>query len=410
MQYRENKKNGDKLSTLGFGCMRLPQKKGTPGSGKIDEGRATAQVRMAVDQGINFIDTAYLYHLGASEPFLGRALTDGYRDKVKLCTKLPCWLPTGPQDMDTILNRQLERLNTDRLDYYLVHGLNGPLWDKMKAMGIVDFLDRAKSDGRVVSTGFSFHGEQEAFLRIVDDYDWDCCMIQYNYLDENCQAGRKGLQYAASKDLGVFVMEPLRGGLLAAPPPAVEKIWARTEEKRTPAEWALRWIWNHPEVTVILSGMNEEEHIRDNIRIAGEAQPGSLSPHDLDLIESVRNEYMSLMKTACTGCSYCLPCPRGVDIPACFETYNYKHMHDDARWGQIFYLMRVGGATEGSSPGKASQCTGCGQCLEKCPQNIPIPDLLNNISAEMEGRLFNTTVKAVRLFNRFQRWKLRRGQ
>jgi len=411
MLYREMKKSGDQLSILGYGCMRLPQKKGSPGDGKIDEERATAQIRMAIDQGINYIDTAYMYHAGASEPFLAKALSDGYREKVYLATKLPYWLVENVEDMNNILNMQLKRLKTSKIDYYLVHGINKPGWDKVNAIGITDFLDRAKADGRIANAGFSFHGEEEAFPIIIDAYDWDCCQIQYNYLDENYQSGKKGMEYAASKDVGVIVMEPLRGGLLAQKPPEeVELIWDEAEEKHTPVEWALRWLWNHPEVTVVLSGMNNEDHITENLKIASKGYPGNLKESDLNLIKKAENKYRALMKVPCTGCYYCMPCPYGVDIPTCFETYNYKHMYGDSNWASLFYLIRLSGALEDNPPGLASQCQACGKCSEVCPQNIPIPDLLQDVTSEMETKTFNIKMWVIAKYNKFLQWKVRRSR
>ncbi len=410
MLYREMKKTGDQLSILGFGCMRLPQKKGTPGDGRIDEERATALIRTAIDQGVNYLDTAYLYHLGASEPFLGKALADGYREKVYLATKLPYWLTDDRESMDRILHAQLQRLQTGRVDYYLLHGINEHSWRKLEALGVTDFLDRAKADGRIARAGFSFHGEEEAFPKIIDAYDWDCCQIQYNYLDENYQAGKNGLQYAAARDVGVIVMEPLRGGLLAKPPPSeVEKIWNEAEVKRTPAEWALRWVWNQPEVTVVLSGMSDERQLQENLQIAAEGYPESLADRELRLIQRVERAYRDLMIAGCTGCQYCMPCPAGVDIPTCFEGYNYKYLYGDARWAKIFYLIRVGGGLGDQPPGRASQCTGCGQCVTRCPQKIPIPDLMQDITAELEGGFFNTKLWFLAKYKKFLQWRLRAG-
>ena len=281
MLYRTVPKNRDQLSILGFGCMRLPSiKEG------IDEERARKQILHAIDQGLNYIDTAYPYHLGKSEPFLGSILKDGYRDKVKLATKLPHWRVEKPEDMDRLFNSQLERLKTDRIDYYLIHGLEGESWPKMKGLGVLDFLDRIKRTGGALNTGFSFHGDPDDFKEIVDAYDWEICQIQYNYLDEKNQAGTEGLEYAASKNLGVIVMEPLRGGNLAGRiPKEVEAVWDEAEVKRTPAEWALRWVWNRPEVTCVLSGMNQEVHVEENLRIAGEVQPDSLTRDELQLVK-----------------------------------------------------------------------------------------------------------------------------
>ena len=288
MLYRKMPKSGDELSILGFGCMRLAVK----ADGSINEERARKQVRNAIDQGINYVDTAWPYHMGQSEPFLGRALADGYREKVRLATKLPSWLIESREDMDRYLNAQLKKLKTDHIDYYLVHALVGDLWDKVEELGVADFLTRAKADGRIGNAGFSFHGAGKDFSRIVDAYEWDFCQIQYNFLDEQNQAGTAGLEYAASKGLGVIIMEPLRGGnLTKTVPPAIQEIWDEAPTKRTPAEWALSWVWNHPEVTVVLSGMNEESHIRENLRIADQAYPDSLTRAELDLVKRVERKY-----------------------------------------------------------------------------------------------------------------------
>lgn len=381
MLYREMPKNGDKLSILGLGCMRLAQK-----DGAIDEVRAMQQVRYAVDHGVNYIDTAWPYHGGQSEPFVGRALADGYREKVKLATKLPSWMVKSREDMDRFLNAQLEKLNTDRIDYYLVHCLVGDVWDAITALGVTEFLDTAKADGRIVNVGFSFHGSPDEFTRIVDAYAWDFCQIQYNYLDEENQAGTKGLEYAASRGLGVIVMEPLLGGKLASPVPAeVKAIWNEAQVKRTPVEWALRWIWNRPEVTVVLSGMNEETHVEENLRIAGEAQPESLTDAELELVGRVEQTYRRLMKASCTGCRYCVPCPAGVSIPVCFELYNTLHMFDSVEEARFMYAVRLCGAITGGEPAYASQCERCGQCLEKCPQHLDIPGLLESVVKDLEG-------------------------
>jgi uncharacterized protein len=405
MLYRKMNKNGDLLSILGFGCMRLPQKKGTPGDGKIDEKRATEQIRMAIDSGVNYIDTAVPYHMGASEPFLSRALKDGYREKVKLATKLPHWSVKTPEDIDSILMSQLHRIKTEHIDYYLLHALDGQSWNKLEAMGVGDFLLRAKKDGRISNAGFSFHGDRDAFIQIIDAYDWDFCQIQYNFLDQQNQAGTKGLKYAASKGLGVIIMEPLRGGMLGKKPPLeVAKIWSEAEKDRTPAEWSLRWIWNHPEVTVVLSGMNDEANIQENIRIADEGNPNSLSEKELELVRQVERKYRSLMKAGCTGCNYCMPCPSGVDIPTCFETWNNLYMYGNPSSAKMFYIARVAGLT--GDPARASQCEECGECEEKCPQKLPIRELLKGVSGDMEGRFFNTKIRFYRIFMALQRWFL----
>jgi len=396
MLYRNMPKNGDELSILGFGCMRLPVRE----NGEIDEERARKQVRYAIDHGVNYLDTAWPYHVGDSEPFLGRALANGYREKVKVATKLPSWMVESHDDMDRYLNAQLKKLNTRYIDYYLTHGLVGSLWDKIDKHGVKDFLNRAKADHQIINAGFSFHGSGEDFKRIVDSYDWDFCQIQYNFLDEKNQAGTEGLEYAAAKGLGVIVMEPLRGGNLARMvPPTIEEIWDQAEEKRTPSEWALRWVWNHPEVTVVLSGMNEEGHIEENLAIANKAYPQSLTEAELQLVKKVAQKYRELMKTDCTGCGYCMPCPAGVEIPICFESYNNLLVFGNVSEKQLRYAARLGGVISGGKAGLASQCILCGECMKKCPQNLKIPDLLKDVVEEFEGSCWEQTmVKARKIF------------
>ncbi|WAI01552.1 aldo/keto reductase [Methanogenium organophilum] len=393
MLYRTAPKIGDDLSILGFGCMRLPVKE----DGSIDEERATKQVRYAIDNGVNYVDTAWPYHMGESEPFLGRALADGYRKKVKIATKLPSWLIETREDMDTFLNAQLEKLRTDQIDYYLAHYLVGDEWDRLEKLGIREFFDEAKADGRIKHAGFSFHGHGSDFNRIVDGYDWDFCQIQYNYLDEKNQAGTAGLEYAASKGLAVMIMEPLRGGNLTHPvPPEVKEIWDHARTRRTPAEWALRWIWNHPEVTVVLSGMNEESHVKENLRVAGEAYPNSLTELELQLIAGVEKKYRELMKVSCTGCRYCMPCPAGVNIPHCFEVYNNKYLSGNPDEAGFLYVVQLSGIITSGEPEFASQCIQCGKCLDRCPQHIDIPAVLATVVEEMEGNDLEQRVATVR--------------
>ena len=382
MLYRKMPGNGDELSILGFGCMRLAVKQ----DGSVDEERATNHVRSAIDRGVNYVDTAWPYHMGQSEPFLGRALADGYREKVNLATKLPSWLIESREDMDRYLEAQMEKLQTGHIDYYLVHALVGDLWDKVEKLGVADFLDEAKADGRIRCAGFSFHGAGKDFSRIVDAYDWDFCQIQYNFLDELNQAGTAGLEYAASKGLGVIIMEPLRGGnLTKTVPPAIQEIWDSAPTKRTPAEWALRWVWNHPEVTVVLSGMNEETHIIENLRIADQAYPDSLTKAELDLVKRVERKYREILKVACTGCRYCMPCPLGVNIPLCFEEYNNLHLVANTDEEKFMYAARLGGAVALGKPEFASLCVQCGECVEKCPQHLDIPTILESVVEELEG-------------------------
>jgi predicted aldo/keto reductase-like oxidoreductase len=381
MLYRTMPKNGDRLSILGFGCMRLPVK-----DNRIDEPRAARQIRHAIDCGVNYVDTAWPYHTGEGEPFVGRALAGGYREKVRLATKLPSWMVHTRADMDRFLNLQLERLNTSHIDYYLVHGLSGGVWDRMAALGVLEFLDQAKADGRIVNAGFSFHGELQDFKRIVDAGPWVFCQIQYNFLDEEYQAGTEGLGYAASKGLGVVVMQPLRGGTLgfSTPPPAVADIWKAAGDARTPAAWALSWVWNHPEVIVALSGMNDEAQVEENLALASRAQPHSLRADEIGLIARVAGKYREIMKVGCTGCGYCKPCPSGVAIPECFDVYNHLHMFNDPGGANFVYTLRMSGMTSGET-GYASQCSRCGDCLDKCPQFLAIPDLLEKVVEELEG-------------------------
>lgn len=383
MLYRKMPKNRDELSILGFGAMRLPVKEDR----SIDEKRAARQLHHAIDNGINYIDTAWPYHAGESEPFLGRALAGGYREKVRLATKLPTWMINGREDMDRFLNAQLERLNTDHIDYYMIHGLTGGSWEKMKELGVTEFLDSAKADGRIINAGFSFHGRGMDFPGIVDDYDWAFCQIQYNFLDEQNQAGTEGLEYAASKGLGVIVMEPLRGGNLADPVPAeVQEIWDEAPVKRSAAEWALRWVWDHPEVTVVLSGMNEESHIEENIRIADEGEPQSLTEAELQLVDRVERKYREIMRAGCTGCRYCMPCPASVDIPGCLEVYNNLYMFRKEMESKMMYATRLAGIVSADDePHFASQCIKCGKCVDACPQHLPIPDLLEEVVRNLEG-------------------------
>jgi predicted aldo/keto reductase-like oxidoreductase len=383
MRYRTMPKNGDELSVLGFGCMRFPMLE----DGAIHAEKAIEQVRYAIDNGVNYLDTAWPYHGGASETIVGSALQGGYRDRVKIATKLPTWLISSREDMDYYLDKQLEKLQTERIDYYLLHALNGRTWDKLATLGVAEFLDAAVADGRIVNTGFSFHGVLEDFKRIVDSYPWVSCQIQYNYLDQEYQAGTEGLQYAAERNLGIVIMEPLRGGNLGLPepPPAIGAIWDRAETERTPVEWALRWIWNHPEVTLVLSGMNEDAHIEENLRIADQAAADSLTPEECELVDQAAAAYKKLMKVDCTGCGYCLPCPEAVMIPAIFEVYNKMHLFGRKEEAKFIYAVRMCGVISGAKPGFASECVQCGECLEKCPQSIPIPDILEDVVVELEG-------------------------
>ncbi len=389
MLYRELGKTGEKTSVLGYGCMRFPRK-----DGRIDEERTEKQIISAIEQGVNYFDTAYIYP--NSEAVLGKILAKGYRDKVMIATKLPLPLVHSRKDMDTILENQLKRLQTDHIDYYLMHSvmtLEG--WQRLKQLGVEEFLEKAKQEGRIKRIGFSYHGEKDQFKRIVDDYPWDFCQIQYNYMDENYQAGKEGLAYAASKDLGIVIMEPLRGGFLVGKMPReIQNLWDSAKVKRTPAEWALRWIWNHPEVSVVLSGMNEEAHIAENVRIANSAHPHSLSADDLKLVSHVKATFQRMMKVGCTGCGYCMPCPAGVNIPRCFESYNDKHL-----FGDPYVFAKYIGFTsgyDGRKPSHASLCRDCGKCEKHCPQSLPIRQHLRAVSRDLEGFYFKPLVRMIR--------------
>jgi hypothetical protein len=387
-------KTGDRLSILGFGCMRLP----VHTDGTIDEPRAIPQIRSGIDKGINYLDTAWPYHGGESERVLGLALQDGYREKVRIATKLPSWLITSREEMDHYLNAQLAKLGTDRIDYYLLHALDGTSWDNLVSLGVLEFLDTAKGDGRIVNAGFSFHGLLQDFKRIVDGYPWEFCQIQYNFLDREFQAGTEGLEYAAAGNLGVVIMEPLRGGNLgqADAPPAVAEIWETAETKRSPVEWALRFVWDRPEVTVVLSGMNDEAHIKENLAIADKAEPASLTQTECELIDKAAATYQKLMKVGCTGCGYCLPCPMNVRIPSAFEMLNKMHLFGNENEARFGYAVRMSGVLTGTAPAFASQCVQCGECLEKCPQNLDIPAFLAEAVRDLEGDGLEERVEAVR--------------
>lgn len=380
MEYRTMNKTGDNLSILGYGCMRFP----TKGVMAPDEERIEKQVIRAIDKGVNYFDTAYTYP--NSESILGNILAKGYRNKVKLATKLPLMLVHTKEDIDRLFAEQLKRLQTDHIDYYLMHGINTfEDWVKLKECGIESFIQNEQSKGRIINIGFSFHGNIAAFKKVIDDYPWDFCQIQYNYVDENFQAGTEGLHYAHERGLGIIVMEPLRGGtLIGKMTPAAQKIMDRVEPKQSPAELALRWVWNHPEVNVVLSGMNVEEHIEENIRVASTATPGSLSQSELHALNNIRLEFERNIKVNCTGCSYCMPCPFGVDIPYCFAMYNSKSMFGGLP--PVFhYLSGTSGSKSSSGTvSRASQCQNCGACEKRCPQHIPIRKHLKDVSSTME--------------------------
>ncbi len=398
-------KSSNSLSILGFGCMRFPEHS----LGRIDEKKALPLLYRAVEGGINYFDTAYPYHMGNSEAFLGKAFERQYREQALIATKLPHWSVHLPEDLERIFMQQLRNLRRDHVDFYLMHNINRVSWNKLKGLGVMEWMDDLKAAGAVRSLGFSFHASFEEFQEIIEDYPWDFCQIQYNYLDVENQAGRKGLEYAASKDLGVVVMGPLRGGNLAKEPPKeILRLWQEAGTKRTPAEWGLRWVWDHPEVTTLLSGMSRLEEVEENLRMAGEAQPRSLAEKEREMLAETRSIYLSLMPVACTGCRYCIPCPYGVNIPLCFEHYNTFKLFGNPR-AKFSYTSMLGGAVDGA-PGLASQCVNCGACLPKCPQKLDIPGLLQETAATMEGFYTKPLTWLIRQFFRFQRRKSSSGR
>ncbi len=378
MQYRTFGKLDWRPSALGFGAMRLPVIDGEPG--QIDEPEATRMLRAAIDGGVNYVDTAYPYHRGASEALVGRALKDGYRERVKLATKLPCWLVGQPADFDRLLNEQLARLDTPTIDFYLLHALDAARWRAMRDLGVLDWAERAQADGRIGHLGFSFHDTYEVFQEIVDAYDgWTFCQIQYNYLDEENQAGTRGLKYAASKGLGVIVMEPLRGGLLAGNagqhqgqgvPGPIRAIWDAAPIRRSPAEWALQWVWNQSEVSLILSGMSTLAQVQENLASAARSGSGLLTDGELALVAQARDQYHQLAPIPCTDCKYCQPCPNGVNIPRVFDVYNQAMMFDAPEHARFVYANWVPEAERGD------KCIACGECETKCPQHIAIIEWL----------------------------------
>lgn len=397
MQFRKMPKFDDKISALGYGCLRLPSK-GARGFGdNIDKEKALGQIRYAIDNGVNYLDTAYPYHKGASESFLGDyVLKDGYRQKVYIATKLPCFMIFKKEKIEEIFDHQLRKLKVDYIDYYLLHALDGTAWKRMLSFGIIDFMDKIKREGKVHRMGFSFHGTREAFTEIVDGYDWDFAQVQYNILDENFQAGIRGIEYAASKGLGIIIMEPLRGGALVGQiPKKIKALYDTAPIKATPASWALRWVYNHPAVTTVLSGMNDYEHIKENIQIASQAKPNSLTDEELSIINSVRDKYLELMAVGCTGCEYCLPCPAGINIPSTFKRLNDYHMFKKFR-AKLYYMIYAGLLTDDKKPHWTSSCIDCGKCEKACPQSIKIRQEFKHVQKHLEGPFMKTAAAIAR--------------
>jgi len=365
MQYR--KLCGEKVSILGFGMMRLPIS--DKNQKMIDVEKAEEMLDHAIEQGVNYIDTAQPYHGGESENFVGRYLTKrNLRDKIQLATKLPAWLIKEEEDFDKQFNEQLEKLQTDFIDFYLLHALNEKLWKNIKELGVLKWYEKKKAEGKIKHIGFSFHDSYPVFKKIVDDYNkWEFCQIQYNYMDTQYQAGERGFKYAVKKNIDVIIMEPLRGGQLAKDPPAeIERLWQKFPVKRSYADGALQWLWNKKDVPILLSGMTTMQHVKENIKSANRAKIEILSDKELNHFKKIRREYIKRSPFLCTACKYCEPCPHGVAISTVLGIYMMNVMYDDLKRSKMFYNFFVG------EDNRADKCTECGECLAKCPQQIEI--------------------------------------
>lgn len=364
MNYKKFGNTGVELSVLGFGAMRFPVDENE----NIIEDEAIKMIRYGIDNGINYVDTAWPYHGGQSEPLVGKALKDGYREKTYLATKLPSWLINKPEDFDDYLNQQLEKLQTDSIDFYLVHAINENTWkDNLLKNNLFDFLDRILKDGRVKHVGFSFHDTLALFKEIVDAYDWSFTQIQYNFIDHDYQAGLEGLKYANEKGLAVISMEPLRGGSLANDiPDDMMKIWKDANATRTPVEWALKYVWSYPEIGLLLSGMSTMEQVKENIMFASKEDAMELSDKEKETVYKVKHEYLSRIQVHCTACKYCMPCPHGVNIPGVFKYINDASIFDQHDFYKERYFKFM------SEDSRATACIACGECLSKCPQKIDI--------------------------------------
>lgn len=365
MQYRKFGKLDCEVSALGFGCMRLPIIGGD--HSQIDQEKANEMIHAAIDAGVNYFDTAYPYHGGKSEVALGIALQGGLREKVYIASKSPVWLVEKTEDFDRLLDEQLARLQVETIDFYMLHALNRDSWKKVQTLNLIERMEAARKAGKIRFLGFSFHDNLDIFKAIVDGYaGWDFCQIQYNYMDIELQAGTAGLQYAASKGLAVVVMESLRGGKLAADIPSARPLWASAAQQRTPADWALQWLWNQPEVTVALSGMSTLQQVQENIVSAAKSGVGALSAEEVALFTQVKEAIEAVSPIPCTFCEYCMPCPNGVEIPRNFQMYNEAVMYDDLQGARFAYNRFM------PEPEHASNCIQCDECISKCPQNIPI--------------------------------------
>ncbi len=395
MKYRKMGSFEWEVSALGFGAMRLPMNQQM----RVDEEEAIKMIRFAIDNGVNYVDTAYPYHNGESEVVVGKALKDGYREKVHLATKSPIWMIKKAEDFDTYLDEQIKRLQT-KPDVYLLHGLNRDRLEKIKSLNLIEKIEQAKKNGLIKYIGFSFHDNFEVFKQIIDYYNWDCCQIQYNYLDIEYQAGTKGVQYAGSKGVALIIMEPVRGGKLAIPDrvlnkkPEIKEVLDKSKMKRSMPDWALQFVWNHPEVSVVLSGMSTMQQVVENVESANNSGVNSLTKEELQTISELREAYSKYIVIPCTSCGYCLPCPNGVSIPNVLRLVN-----DLYYWGGrgrprlAFFYNRMAKTdkdlekrkAEGEEvEGAATLCIQCGECLEKCPQQIDIPSCMEKANALFE--------------------------
>ena len=392
MNYRLDK-FGNKLSILGFGCMRFPTT-----MGKIDMSETEREIMTAFHAGVNYYDTAYVYP--GSEAALGEILDkNNIRSQVYIATKLPHYLIKNLDNLESLFTEQLQRLKTDYIDYYLMHMLTDTeTWNRLKALGIESWLEEKKKSGAIRQVGFSYHGNSDMFCQLVDSYDWDFCQIQYNYMDEHSQAGRRGLNYAHENGLPIVIMEPLRGGkLVNRLPEEAKKIFEGYKIKHTPAQWAFRWLWNQPEVTCVLSGMNSMEMVSDNIQTASTVTVGELGPEEESMLKDVVKAINGKMKVGCTGCGYCMPCPKNVDIPGTFSAYNRRYT--ESKYGGFFDYMMCTALRKTSTA--ASNCIACGKCEKHCPQHIEIRKELKNASKELEGPVYKLVRKIVELLKLF---------
>ena len=389
MQYRKDK-YGEDLSVLGYGCMRFSKK----GAG-IDIDKAEREMMEAFSEGVNYFDTAYVY--SGSEAALGEIFErNGIRERVKIATKLPQYLVGSNAALDRYFNEQLSRLRTDYIDYYLMHHLTDiAMWEKLKGVGVIEWIEEKKKTGAIRNIGFSYHGNSDGFLKILGDYDWDICQIQYNYFDVNSQAGVTGLKAAAAKGVPVVIMEPLRGGkLVNLLPESAKAVMKRSGRDWSPAEWSFRWLYDQPEVTVVLSGMNSIEMVRENCRTASQAEAGQFTQEDFDTIAEVTKEIRASEKIGCTGCRYCMPCPAGVDIPGAFRCYNAMYIESKTQ-GRFQYAQTVGLTRESAF---ATQCIGCGKCEERCPQNLPIREKLKEADRALRPLPYKIGINVARKF------------